>query len=149
MEHLFIPLDHVLCGNLYAQPSNEDWKEKMMSEKIAYLTTEVGITPEESQTFWPIYNQVNQDKDQAMKSVFRAYKELSQAVEEGRPEKEIQKLLETYLSARQKQREVETTAEGKLQKALPLEKVAKLYIAEERYRRMQIHKLHGGGHKKR
>jgi hypothetical protein len=32
----------------------------------------------------------------------------------------------------------------KLMKVLPVDKVAKLYLAEERFRRHQIHKLHNG-----
>ena len=31
-----------------------DWKQKMMSEKIAILTVELGTTPEEAQIFWPV-----------------------------------------------------------------------------------------------
>ena len=44
------------------QKKGEDWKKKMMSEKIAFFTTEIGITPEEGQAFWPVYNQVNKEK---------------------------------------------------------------------------------------
>ena len=40
-----------------AADAGEDWKEKIQSEKIAFLTTEIGLTPEEAQAFWPVYNQ--------------------------------------------------------------------------------------------
>ena len=36
---------------------DESWKEKMRSEKIAFLTNEISLTPEEAQLFWPVYNQ--------------------------------------------------------------------------------------------
>ena len=41
----------------------DNWKEKIMSEKIAFLTMEMGITPEEAQVFWPVYNQVDKERD--------------------------------------------------------------------------------------
>lgn len=124
------------------QGKKDDWKQKMMSEKIAFLTTEVGITPEEGQVFWPVYNQLNLEKDEAMRQVFESYKALSKAIEENRSEKEIRSLLDNYLKATHLQRECDDKAAEKLMKTLPVEKVARLYLAEERFRRHQIHKLH-------
>lgn len=115
-----------------------------MSEKIAFLTNEMGITPEESQAFWPIYNQLNQEKDSAMRKVFESYRTLSDAVEAGKSGKEIEKLLEAYLDAQENSRDLENDMAEKLMKVLPVEKVAKLYLAEERFRRHQIHRLHEG-----
>lgn len=126
------------------QKGREEWKEKIMSEKIAFFTTEIGITPEEGQVFWPVYNEVNKEKDEAMHKVFRNYKALAEAIEGGRSEKEIKPLLDAYLKSLEAQREVENKAADKYMKALPVEKVAKLYIAEEKFRRHQIHKLHEG-----
>ena len=136
-----------------AQPKNrEDWKQKMMNEKIAFLTTELNITPEEGQVFWPVYNKVNQEKDAAMRNVFKAYRNLAKATEEGVKGKELEKLLKDYLNAQQAQREVEEESAEKFMKVLSTEKTAKLYLAEEGFRRRQIHKLHHGnnprGHQK-
>jgi len=132
-----------------AQPKNrEDWKQKMMNEKIAFLTTELNITPEEGQVFWPVYNKVNQEKDAAMRNVFKAYRNLAKATEEGVKGKELEKLLKEYLNAQQAQREVEEDSAEKFMKVLSTEKTAKLYLAEERFRRRQIHKLnHGNNHR--
>lgn len=132
-----------------AQPKNrEDWKQKMMNEKIAFLTTELNITPEEGQVFWPVYNKVNHEKDAAMRNVFKAYRNLAKATEEGVKGKELEKLLKEYLNAQQAQREVEEESAEKFMKVLSTEKTAKLYLAEERFRRRQIHKLnHGNNHR--
>lgn len=146
---LMISLCFMALASVSAQEKNrEEWKEKMMNEKIAFFTTELGITPEEGQAFWPVYNQVQNEKDEAMRNVFRAYKELSKANAEGKSGKEIERLLEAYLSAQQKAREIEEKTAEKFMKVLPIEKVAKLYIAEERFRRKQIHKLNHGNHQK-
>lgn len=134
--------------SLSGQDRNHDWKERLMNEKIAFFTTEIGLTPAEGQAFWPVYNQVNEERDKAMRNVFRAYRALSNAVEENKGTREIEKLLNEYLNAQQKQREIDNKAADRYEKVLPVEKVAKLYLAEERFRRQQIHKLHRGGPQK-
>ena len=122
----------------------DNWKEKIMSEKIAFLTMEMGITPEEAQVFWPVYNQVDKERDEAIRSVFRSYKAVEDAVAAGKGEKELNKLLDEYLAALKAQGEVEQKAYKEYAKVLPVEKLAKLYVAEEKFRRQHIRKLHGG-----
>ena len=122
----------------------DDWKEKLMSEKIAFLTMEMGITPEEAQVFWPVYNQVDKERDEAIRRVFRSSKALEDAVAAGKSEKELSKLLEEYLDALEAQGAVEQKAYKEYAKVLPVEKLAKLYVSEEKFRRQHIRKLHGG-----
>ena len=119
-----------------------DWKQKLMSEKVAFLTVEMGITPEEAQVFWPIYNEVSKKNDEAMQKVFSSYKALEQALNEGKGSKDIQKLLDAYLDALEDQKEVNSDAADKYKSVLPVEKVAKLYIGEEKFRRQHIRNLH-------
>ena len=119
----------------------EDWKEKFQSEKIAFLTLEIGLTPQEAQVFWPVYNEINEEKDQAMYEVIKYYWEMSKAIEAGKSEKEIKALLDKYLEAQEKQRKIDEDAAEKYKKVLSTTKVAKLYIAEEKFRRQHIRKL--------
>lgn len=134
-----------LCSAADARTSwGDDWKEKLMAEKIAFLTLEVGLTPEEAQVFWPVYNQVEKEKDEAMFGVIRAYKEMSKAIDEKKGEKEVSALLDKYLEAQKKVNEIENGIAAKYKAVLPVEKVAKLYVAEEKFRRQQIRKLHDG-----
>ena len=123
----------------------EDWKEKMKAEKIAFLTLEVGLTPEEAQAFWPVYNQVETEKDEAMSAMIKAYKEMRKAIEEKKGDKEISALLDKYLETQKKLNDIENGIAARYKAVLPVEKVAKLYAAEEKFRRQQIRKLHHGG----
>lgn len=120
----------------------DDWKKKMQSEKIAFLTAELDITPEEAQVFWPVYNQVEADRDKATHDVFKAFKALDQALEESRSEKEISNLLDEYTKAIDNQKEVENDRIEKYEKVLSSEKVARLLIGEEKFRRQHIRRLH-------
>ncbi len=120
---------------------SEDWKEKMMCEKIAFLTAELGISPEEAQAFWPIYNEINKEKDAAMHKVFKSFKALNDALEAGKSEKEVSRLLDDYLESLENQREIENKAAEKLKKALSAEKAAKLFVGEEKFRRQHIRRM--------
>ena len=138
----------MVCMGFSANASvADDWKEKLMAEKIAFLTLEVGLTPEEAQAFWPVYNQVEKEKDDAMFNVIRTYKEMTKALEEKKSEKEVAALLDKYLEAQKKVNEIENTIAAKYKAVLPVDKVAKLYVAEEKFRRLQIRKLHDSNDK--
>ena len=142
----------LICVAGYAQNEakcKEDWKQKMMSEKIAFLTMELNLTPEEAQVFWPVYNSENKEADKAIGNTISCYRALAKALEEGKTEGEISKLLDNYLKAQEEQKNVASKAAAQYKKVLPVEKVAKLYIAEEKFRRQHIRRLHGGhdGHR--
>ena len=142
---IFAIIATMTCMSISAQAHRgEEWKEKMKAEKIAFLTLEIGLTPEEAQVFWPVYNQVEKEKDEAMFSMIRAHKEMVKAIEEKKSEKEISTLLDKYLDAQKKLNEIENGIAARYKAVLPVEKVAKLYVAEENFRRQQIRKLHGG-----
>ena len=121
---------------------DEGWKEKMMSEKIGFITMELNITPEEAQAFWPVYNQVDKERDEARHEVVKAHKTMTEAIETGKSTKEVTAALENYLSAKVKLDEIDNGSAQKYKSVLPIEKVAKLYVAEEKFRRQYIHKLH-------
>ena len=117
-----------------------NWKEKLQSEKIAFLTIEMDITPQEAQNFWPVYNMVEKEKDAAFQEVLQAHKELAEATETDNTDK-IVACLDKYLQAQSKQQEVKAKAIEEYKKVLPIKKVAKLYLSEEKFRRQHIRKL--------
>ena len=62
----------------------------------------------------------------------------------GKSQKEISSLLDKYLAATAKQRELENGVGDRYKAALPVEKVARLYIGEEKFRRHHIRNMHHG-----
>lgn len=119
-----------------------DWKKKMQSEKIAFLTLEMDLSPEEAQAFWPVYNKMEGKMDQAMHKVFDSFKALDEALKAGKPEKEIKKLLDNYQAAQKDHKETDADRVEEYLKVLPANKVARLFIGEENFRRNHIRRLH-------
>ena len=133
-------------SNIQAQQKQKcNWQEKMMSEKIAFITMELQLTPEEAQVFWPVYNQINQKNKEAQKAMNKAYRAMVKAMEEGSvSDKELNALLDDYLAAKQAHKEAGKGDADQYRKVLPAKKVAKLYVAEENFRRHHIRNFKGG-----
>lgn len=122
-------------------PAGIDWKERIQSEKIAFMTMEIGLTPEEAQKFWPIYNEVSKEQDATVAEVFKSYMALEKALNEDKSDKEISKYFQSYLDAIEKQNEIAEASVDKYRKILPDKKVAKIFVAEEKFRRQNIRRL--------
>ena len=122
-----------------------DWMSRMRSEKIAFLTAEIGLTPEEAQVFWPIYNKAEAEETSAFNETRKCFTALNEAVQQKKSQTEISKLLHDYTSAVSKSQGIQAKYVSQYEKVLSAEKVAKLFLAEERFRNNQILRLQGGG----
>ena len=140
----------ICCSADASAQKNHNWREKIMCEKIAFLTTELDLSTKEAQEFWPVYNEYMKEIENAQKAIYVNYKALNEAIKEAKPEKEVAECLDKYLKAQEDKAELTTESVKKFRKVLSEEKVAKLYLAEEKFRRNQITRLHHnhGPHKK-
>lgn len=133
-----------------AMQRHKEWQEKMKAEKIAYLTNAVGLTSAEAEKFWPVYNKAEMEKFQAFRKIMETYKALDDAVKAEKKDKEIEKLLDAYLSSLSAEKAIDAKYTKQYRAILPEIKVARLFLAEESFRRSQIHRLgkRGGGEAK-
>ena len=120
------------------------WRERVRSEKVAFLTQEIDLTESEAQVFWPIYNEIQKAQRENFEAVQKAYMAMEKGVQEKKTGKEMEKLVHAYIDAKDKTDGIETKYLNKLLKALPAEKVARYYIAEEKFRHQQIGRLGNG-----
>ena len=120
-------------------------QNRIQSEHIAYLTSELELTPAEAEKFWPVYNKAHQEQMDNNQNYRSALKDLKIAVKEGKSESEVKAALEAYNKAKNSQRNVLADYEKDFIKILGVVKTAKLYVAEDSFRTRQIHNLTGGG----
>ena len=123
---------------------DDGWRERVRSEKVAFLTQEIDLTESEAQVFWPIYNEIQKAQRESFDAVQKAYMAMEKGVQEKKSGKEMEKLVHAYIDAKDKNDGIETKYMNKLLKALPAEKVARYYVAEERFRHQQIGRLGNG-----
>lgn len=115
-----------------------DWQEKMRAERVAFLTTAMELTPAEAEKFWPVYNSMEAERRASFGKVMRAYKALSDGVAAGKTDKELEVLVNDYTTANKNSHSIEAKYTPQLVKILSVSKVAKLFVAEEEFRRQQI-----------
>ena len=139
----------LISASAIAQPQGQtpdmnqfakQWQDRIESEKIAFLTNEMSLTPKEAQAFWPVYNQAQKEQQQAVEDSFKLFGQLDAAIRAGKSEKEINSLLEAYTKAVEK-RDVSAKYLNEYLKILSSEKVARLFLGEEKFRQSQIHRL--------
>lgn len=135
-----------LAGSVaFAQDRQEkkngnNWREKVRAEQVAFITSELDLSESEAQAFWPVYNEVQKQRREAFRTTGEAYMNLQKGVDE----KEVSQLLDKYLEAKKAGEKMEADAVARYKKVLPVNKVAKLLLAEEKFRQNQIHRLGQG-----
>ena len=136
-----------LSAQAFAQNANgnmgdfaKQWQDRIESEKIAFLTNEMSLTPKEAQAFWPIYNQAQKEQRDAIEASMKAFGELDKAIRDGKTGRDLNTLLENYTKAVDDQN-VSAKYLKEYLKVLPAEKVGKLLLGEEKFRQSQINRL--------
>ena len=138
-----------LTGGLQAQDKKEGKKgnpdhEKMRAEMVAFFTAELDLTPAEAEKFWPVFNEAKDRQREHFQASHQAYKALCRGIKEGKTGAEIAALTDAYVQAQAASNQVFTDFLPKFRQVLPEEKVARIFMAEEKFRRQQIHRLRPG-----
>ncbi len=136
-----------LAGLNAQNKGKNDWQDRWKAEKIAYITDAVNLTSDEAERFWPVYNKCESEKKNSFKAVMDAYKALEDAVNAGKSESELRTLLDKYIDSQEFGKEIDKNYLAEYRKILSDKKLAKLYLAEESFRRQQIHRLHKNDNK--
>jgi len=134
-----IVLACILSTGIQAQRSNEDDRRERMesrieSQKVAFITQKLNLSPEEAQVFWPIYNE-HHAKMKASRN--QNIPELSDDASPAEAEAFLAKLL----SEEQNELDMKKQYFERLSEAVSATKAAKLYYIEKRFREEVLAKI--------
>lgn len=114
--------------------------EKINALKVEFLTTKLELTPAEAEKFWPLYNEfidkmqtIHRTRRKKMKA--NKGKDLSDA--------EVNALIAYNFDTDQKLLDLKREYDKKFKSVLPVQKVGKLYLAEEQFKRELLRKMKG------
>lgn len=118
-------------------------REELQSQKIAFFTQELELTPEEAQKFWPVYNAGNKKVHAARKQINMSLKEINNAIKVGdqASDSQVKLLMNNYFKACEDEIKAQSELFEELAEILPVEKAAKTFTLEERFRVMLIRQL--------
>ncbi len=109
-------------------------RESIQAQKIAFITQETGMTAEEAEKFWPLYNEMNKKINEISHQRGLSKKNMYKALApESGSKTSLNESLEIYLNTFKDENQVRAEYHAKFIKALSTEKVARLYLAEERF----------------
>ncbi|WP_347838146.1 hypothetical protein [uncultured Draconibacterium sp.] len=123
------------CLQSNAQKDNEhqDRWERYRTEKVAFLTTTLDLTPEEAQKFWPVYNEMEKLKADFQRKRREMESEVRDA--EGKlSDKEMIALTRAHVAVNKDEANLHEKYNEQFLKILPPVKVIKLYKAENEFR---------------
>jgi hypothetical protein len=115
-------------------------KEEIETYKVAFITKNVGLSSAEAQTFWPLYNDYQQKKEDLRQAQLKENKKAN-ADFSNLSDADIEKLIDNQVMNEQKEVDLLKDFHKKVKQVLPAKKIAKLYKAEEDFKRELIKAL--------
>lgn len=112
--------------------------ELIKAKKIPFMTEQIGLTSQEAEKFWPVYNELEKERYMLMDKK-RELEQKSETPKPGMSDADYRKLATEIAATHAKEGKLTEEYNIKLLNILPAEKVVKLYRAEGRFRASLMH----------
>ena len=122
-------------STLYAQKNDLGGNAKMRieSQRIAFITQRLSLTPQEAEKFWPVYN-AHRESLKALRDEFER-PDLQNITDS-----DASHIIRAHLEQEQKRLDMKSQLIVKLQNVLPPRKIVMLYVAEKAFNREILRK---------
>jgi len=145
LQVLFIAFVVFLIGIFTANAQNRNQgngpqRARIDAQKVAFITDQLQLTPEEAQKFWPVYNQYNSQKEDQNRDFMQANQKFRKN-EDAMTDKDATELSDSYIKHAQKMVDLQKEFHGKLKDVLPPKKLLKLYNVERDFQRLLLQRL--------
>jgi hypothetical protein len=134
----------LLSASLYAQDEDLQQeqdpkiKQKIQAARVAYITDQLALTPEEAEKFWPVYREFAQKRLQLVKQ----YREAKRNPDPNKTVEQNDKdLVDLNLRLKQQEVDLEKDYSGKLLKVISAQKLRTLPEAERKFRQMILDQI--------
>lgn len=125
----------LLLANCFSGQAQGGRKLEMLeAARVGFITKQIGLTSQEAEKFWPIFNRFDAEK-RALRKRFQAEHLQARAKFETMSDKEVEELIENSLKFRQSEVELERKAVVEYKKILPIKKIALLMKAEKDFQK--------------
>lgn len=150
LKKLYPILFLFLSFNFYAQNDKfKDKRERIKAMKVAFLTSELDLTPNEAEKFWPLYNTFDDKQFELRHQKMKGYFKKMQNTElEKLSEKEAATLLNQIEDNEEDLFTLRKKFVASLKGILPPTKIIKLKRAEEDFSRKLLQQYKDKGAKK-
>ncbi len=133
LKYIFAGLLLVIITSAFAQEERPA-RQKVEAMKIGFLTERLNLTPEEAKVFWPVYNKY-QDEVEVIRKSRRDNLTNARMNFDEMSDKDVEKAIDSEIASRQNELDIMKKYHPQFKQVLPVKKVAKLYKAEEDFKR--------------
>lgn len=128
-------LFNVLAFVSFAQEMDDRRAQRVKAFRIAIFTEALQLTPQEAETFWPVYNAYQEQRE-------TLHKQLQPAARlDALSDAEVEDQVKKHFEMRQRELDLEKDMVQKLRKTIPLRKIAKIPSAERQFRERLLEKV--------
>ncbi len=134
MKRIITPLLlFIICFSSFAQSGSKDWRQQIKAQKVAFITEQLSLTPQEAQKFWPIYNAFEDQLHQIRRNDEKAIRDAMK--KEKLTEKEAQDVINQFIAVENKKHLAKQQLIKDLDGIISPQKIIKLKIAEDAFNR--------------
>ena len=127
----------ILLWNAFQSESQTNAKrDKIDQLRVAFINSKVNLSNQETQQFWPLYNELN-DKLDLLKKTYRI-NFIKNFNAESLTDKEAEALLTAEFILKQKELDLNKEYYEKYKKILPIKKIALIKMAENDFKKELI-----------
>jgi len=127
-------------------PKQEKSEEKLKEEKVAFFNQKLDLTAQESENFWPVYNEYWRRKNQIYDDKRTAMKYCSKNIDKLTNE-EITKYADMYINFHKQESELLIEFNEKFKEVLPPKKVFVFYKTDYEFKTYLLQQIKNSGKK--
>ena len=127
----------MLCCSLNLFPQGN--KDKVEEMRVSFITKKLELTNNESEKFWPIYNEYNDKVKALRKNLRQSYRKAP----ENMTEKEGEELYQLDIKTKQAEAELHKQYSEKIKSVIGAKKIVLLRSAEEEFKQKVLDSIKG------
>ena len=122
----------------YLQHKIPKVRDKIQAARVAYITDQLALTPEEAEKFWPIYREFSEKR----REVRQQLKAAKVSPDPNKTTEQNEKdLMDKQFNVKQQELNLEKDYAGRLLKVISAQKLRTLPDAERRFRQMILEQI--------
>lgn len=118
---------------------HKERRESIEAAKTAFLTDKMALSPEQSQKFWPLYNEYEDRRHE----IYASSRSLKRASLDQMSEQEIKALIDGKFDRDQKVLDLEKEYAAKFQRVISTRQLVQLYRSEHEFTKLLLKRLDG------
>lgn len=139
-KYIYVSLFVLVAFTSIAQPAASK-RDKIDALRVSFINQKVNFTTQETQLFWPLYDEYNDKLENARKSFRQQY--IKNTDFTAITDKEAEAYINAELALKQREYELYKEYFEKFKKVLPIKKVALIRRAEEEFKKELIKNIKG------